>query len=231
MSLPNVRRMTLWSGVVGVVLTLVGFIVFTKSGFPDSNDGPAKIASYFAQHRSAALTQQFLLGLSAVALAVFVAGLVMMMWRNESMRPAAVIAAISAGGGIGVFLVGGGFMAVLAYRTPVGDPGLMRALLDGSWIMLNISGFMLGAFIAAVSYASIRTHVLPAWVGEFGMVVALAQFVGAASYARGSGGFSPQGWIPLIAALAYVVWVLAVCFAVWRPAEAVTPAPSAPAPA
>jgi len=223
--------MTLWSGVVGVVLTLVGFIVFTKSNYPDSNDGPAKIVSYFAQHRSAALTQQFILGLSAVALAVFAAGLVMMMWRAEATRPAAVVAAISAAGGLGVFLVGGGFTALLAYRTPAGDPGLMRALLDGSWIMLNISGFMLGTFIAAVSYAAWRAHVLPAWVGEFGALVALAQFVGAASYARGDGGFSPQGWIPLVAALAYVVWVLAVCFAVWRPQEAVTPAPSAPAPA
>jgi hypothetical protein len=223
--------MTLWSGVVAIVLTLVAFLVFTKSNFPDSNDGPAKIASYYAQHRSAALTQQFLLGLSAIALACFAAGLVMMMWRVETTRPAAVVAAIGAAGGIGVFLAGSGLAALLAYRTPAGDPGLMRAELDGSWIMLNISGFMLGMFIAAVSYAAWRAHVLPAWVGEFGAVVALAQFVGAASYARGDGGFSPQGWVPLVAALAYVVWVATVCFAVWRPQEAVTPAPSAPAPA
>jgi len=231
MSHSNTQRMTVVSGVLFVVLSVIGFAFFTKSGYPDSNDPARKIAAYFVQHRDAALWQQFTLGLASLSGLVFVSGVVAMMWRNESSRTLAVVAGVGGAGAIAMFMVGSGLLTLLAYRPAVGDPGLMRAELDGAYILFNASGFMLAGFVGAASVAAWRHHVLPAWVGEFGMAVAVMQLVGAAAYSTGDGAFSPQGWIPLVAALSMMVWTLCVCFAVWRPAEAPKAAPSAPAPA
>jgi hypothetical protein len=225
------NRMTVVSGVLFVVLSVIGFVFFTKSGYPDSNDPARKIAAYFVQHRDAALWQQFVLGLGALAGLVFVAGVVSMMWRSESARPLAIVAGVGGAGAIAMFLVGSGLLTLLAYRPEVDDPGLMRAELDGGYILFNASGFMLAGFIGAASIAAWRTHFLPAWVGELGMAVAVLQLVGAAAYSTGDGAFSPQGWVPLLAALSMMVWTLCVCYAVWRPQEVVKAAPSAPAPA
>ena len=231
MSQSRARRMTMWSGLAYVALSLVAFIGFMRSGYPDSNDGARKIAAYFAAHRDATLVQQFLLGLSVIAVLCFISGLAYMMWSSEEARPLAIIAAVSGAAAAAVFLVGSALLTLLAYRPSVGDPGLMRAQLDGVYIAWNASGFLLGTFIAAVSLAAWRVHLMPSWVGELGIAVAALQVVGAASYASGDGAFSPQGWVPLVAAISVLVWVLGACYALWRPAEVATPAPSAPAPA
>jgi hypothetical protein len=229
MSHSNARRMTMVSGVLFVVLSIVGFVAFTRSGYPDSNDGARKIAAYFTAHRDAALTQQFFLGLSALAVVFFIGGVVSMMWSRQEARPLAVVAAVSGAAAVAMFMVGSGLMALLAFRPNGADPGLVRAELDGAYILLNASGFLLAGFIGAASYAAWRMHTMPAWVGEFGMVVAELQLVGAAAYSRGDGAFSPQGWVPLLVALSVFVWTLCVCYVVWRPEEVASPAPSAPA--
>jgi hypothetical protein len=229
MSQSNAQRMTVVSGVLFVVLSVIGFVFFTKSGYPDSNDPARKIAAYFVQHRDTALAQQFVLGLASLAGMVFVAGVVSMMWREEAARPLAIVAGVCGAGAVAMFLVGSGLLTLLAYRPQVDDPGLLRAELDGGYILFNASGFLLAGFIGAASVAAWRIHVLPAWVGEFGIAVAVLQLVGAAAYKLGDGAFSPQGVVPLIAALSMMVWTLCVAYAVWRPAEAPKAAPSAPA--
>src|SRR4051794_10031077 len=227
MSHSSARRLVATSGVVYVVLSVVAFLGFTRSGYPDSNDPARKIAAYMVQHRDAVLFQQFLLGLSMLAVICFMGGLVHMIWSNEGMRPLAIIAAIGGAGATAMFMVGSGLQTLLAFRPDIGDPGLMRAQMDGTFIMWNASGFLIAAFVGAAALAAWRMHLLPAWVGEFGMVAAVLQLVGAASYAHGDGAFSPQGWIPLVAALSVLVWTLSVCFAMWRPQEVATAAPSA----
>src|SRR5436853_1807997 len=106
MSESKTARTTACAGLAAVVLTLVAFLVFTRSGMPDSNDRAAKIATYYTQHRSAALWQMFLFGLSFTAMAVFIAGVVTMMWRVEAARMWAVVAAIGGAAAGGAALAG-----------------------------------------------------------------------------------------------------------------------------
>src|SRR4051794_32261525 len=63
----NAARITAVSGVLFVALFLVAFLLFTKSGYPDSNDGARKIGAYMVEHRDAALWQQFVIGLAFLA--------------------------------------------------------------------------------------------------------------------------------------------------------------------
>jgi hypothetical protein len=81
-------------------------------------------------------------------------------------------------------------------------------LLDVGFIMLNIGGIAGGVFIAAVSASALLTRFVGAWVGWLGAPVAALQVVGGAALARGDGVFSPQGLIPLIAAIAFAAWTL-----------------------
>ena len=143
----------------------------------------------------------------------------------------ALVAGIGGAAAGGAAMVGVAALTTLAYRAPVGDPGLLRALLDGGYVGLNASGFLLAAFIGAVALASMRMHVFPTWVGEVGVATAVLQIVGAAAFSRGDGAFSPQGLVPLIAAISVVVWVACMSATMLRAQEAVRPAPTAPAPA
>ena len=231
MSESKTVRTTAYAGLAAVVLTLVAFLVFTRSGMPDSNDHAAKIATYYTQHRGAALAQSWFFGLSFLALAVFIAGVVLMMWRVEAARMLALVAGIGGAAAGGAAMVGVAALTTLAYRAPVGDPGLLRAMLDGGYVGLNASGFLLAAFIGAVALASMRMHLFPTWVGQVGAVTAVLQIVGAAAFSRGDGAFSPQGVIPLIAAIAVVVGVACMSATMLRAQEVVRPAPTAPAPA
>jgi hypothetical protein len=231
MSESKTTRMTAMAGIVAVVLLLVAFLAFTRSGFPDSNDRAAKIATYYTDHRGAALAQMFFFGLSILATAVFIGGVVVMMWRVEAARMLAVVAAVGGAAAGGAVLAGSAVITTLAYRAPVGDPGLLRTLLDTGNIMFNASGMVFAAFIGAVAISAARMHTFPAWTAPVGVVAAVLQVVGAASYARGDGLMSPQGLAPIVALLAFAVWVVCMSTAMMRVQEVVTPAPTAPAPA
>src|SRR3954465_12401300 len=101
-----------------VVRTPVAFLLFTRSGMPDSNDRAAKIATYYTDHRGAALAQMFFFGLSILATAVFIGGVVVMMWRGEAARMLAVIAAVGGAAAGGAVLAGSAVITALAYRAP-----------------------------------------------------------------------------------------------------------------
>ena len=231
MARPSASRLTAMSGVAFVALGLFAFIAFTHSGYPDSGDRAAKVAAYFTEHRGATLAQAFFFSLCTLAGLCFVAGVVSMMWQTEAIRPLAVVGALTGAAATAVTMMGCVFVAALAYRTPVGDPGLSRSLLDLSYITLNASGYLLAAFIAVASVAALRHHVMASYVGFVGLPVAALQVVGGAAYASGDGGLSPQGWLPIVAALSVLVWTLCVVAAVLRPSEATHPAPTAAAPA
>ena len=226
MSESRTARVTVISGVLFVVLFIVAFLAFTRSGFPDSGDPAAKIAAYLGAHRGAMLAQQVCIGASFLAAAVFIGGLVTLMWRTEAARPLAVIAAVGGAAAGGMGLMGSALFTTLAYRPPVGDPGLMRTLLDAGYVTFNTSGWLLAAFIGATSVAALATRALPRWTGDVGLPVAALQILGAMAYARGDGGLSPQGWVTIVAALGFVVWIGCVCVALRRPQEAVSPAPA-----
>src|SRR3954469_498705 len=117
MSESRTTRMTAYAGFTAVVLLLVAFLAFTRSGFPDSNDRAVKIAAYYTEHRGAALAQMFFFGLSILATAVFIGGGGVRMWGVGAARMLAVVAAVGGAAAGGAVLAGVALMTTLAYRA------------------------------------------------------------------------------------------------------------------
>lgn len=192
-----------------VVLFAVGFAI-QPTGAPSSGDSALKVLHYVADHRGRLLIGDFLVACSTVPFMLLIAALHRLMRRAEGpdgwLSTAMLAGAVTS---TGAFLVGVAVLATLAYR-PVTSPPVARMLLDGGFVSLNFSGIVLGVFVAAVSGASLLHRVVPAWVGWLGVPVAALQVVGGGALARGDGAYSPQGAVPLIAALAVAVWTLAL---------------------
>jgi len=123
--------------------------------------------------------------------------------------------------------------AMLVYRAAAGDAGLARTLLDGNAIVFAMGGLPVAVFVYAASQGLVRAGAVARWMAPLGMLVALIEIVGAATYARGDGFFSPQGTYSYIAAFALALWTIAAGVELMRehaPVAAAHP-PAAAAPA
>jgi hypothetical protein len=211
------------SGIVYVVLFLVGFILVSDS--PEASDSDTEIVSYYGDsgNRAKEIVVFFLFVVAALLLVWFVTDL---RGRLRAVEPephnlsslafasgiasaTLLTAAVSLG-------VGPTFTIEDTDRFTV-DPDTIRLVGDTSYLLLVGSMMVTAILIAATSVLAIRTAVLPTWLGWVGLVVALAQLVGILFF-------------PLFALWA---WVLIVSIAlIARPAEPGvadgTPAPPVP---
>jgi hypothetical protein len=205
------QRATALAAATGAALFVVFFVVgfaIQPTGAPNSGDSALKVLSYVAEHRSRLLVGDFVIACATVPFMLLIAALHRLMRRAEGpdgwLSTAMLAGAVTS---TGAFLAGVALLATLAYR-PVTSPGVARMLLDGAFVTLNFSGIVLGVWVAAVSAAALLHRVVPGWVGWVGVPVAALQVVGGGALARGDSAFSPQGAIPLIAALAVAAWTL-----------------------
>lgn len=124
----------------------------------------------------------------------------------------ALTALIAAVVGSAAFVVSWSLLAAVAYR-PGQDPAILRTLTDASWITTDFAAVAFAAFIGAISFAVLRTRVLPEWSGWLGVPFALVTLIGAPVVSAGSGAFSPQGLVAHIDGLVFAPWVLIICAA------------------
>ena len=230
----NTKRFAGMAGITFVVLYLVAFIAFIPSGLPNSGDPASKVLAYAHVHRSALLTSAFLQSLAVIPWIAFVSGIVVMMRRSEGETGMwSMMAAIGGAIAAAMAMVACALGAMLVYRAAAGDAGLARTLLDGNAIMFAMGGLPVAVFIYAASQGLVRAGAVARWTAPLGMLVALIEIVGAATYARGDGFFSPQGTYSYIAAFALALWTIAAGVELMRehaPVAAAHP-PAAAAPA
>jgi hypothetical protein len=212
-----------------VVLFVVGFAI-QPTGAPDSGDTPLKIATYAGNHRGVLLTGYFLFACSAMPFLLLLGALYRLMRNAEGPGGWLSITALASGVLSGaVFTVGTAMLATLAYRPLQAPVGILRTLLDAAFILLNIGGIAGGVFIAAVSASALLTRFIGSWVGWLGAPIAALQVVAGGALARGDGAFSPQGLIPLIAAVAFAAWMLLLALSLVLSARAGARPAAAPA--
>lgn len=171
------QRLAPLSGIVFVVLVVIGFGPVGGST-PATDDSPADITTFWANHHDKEFAALILVLFGALFLAIFVASL-----RDR---------ARGAGGGgelwSNVILVGGsvavaGFLTAVVFHAALADGGnrhisgdamlALTALDSNSFFAFAIP---IGIMMFGAAGATIRTGMLPRWLGWAALVLGIVSF-------------------------------------------------------
>lgn len=170
------QRLAPLSGIVFVVLVVMGFIVVGGST-PDQNDSASKIVSYWADHHDKEFAAAAIVVLGTLFLAIFVATLrdrahvtgKNPIWQN-------------------LILIGGaasvaGFLVAVGFHTALADGGDHHYSAD-AMVALNVLdndsfwafAIPLGIMMIGAAGATLSTGFLPRWLGWVALVIGIATF-------------------------------------------------------
>lgn len=181
-------------------------------GFGPDASTAAPIAAYNTDHRSALLGSEAAVGLALLAVVVFLAPLVPVIWRagQEALATAVLIS--------GTAFIAMGFLSQAAETALVGvadsnQPAAVLALnqLQGRTPVV----WTISALTATVSLAMLRTGLLPKWLGIAGMAAAVVFLLGSIFSVLGR---TAEGNSSLFGVGLFILWMLALCVALWRAA-------------
>lgn len=174
------------------------------------------VAAYNVAHRGALLGSEVALGLGLLAFVAFLAPLVAVVRRagHETTAVSLLVA--------GTAFITLGFMSTAAETALVGvadshDPGAVDALneLQGRTPVV----WAVAALATAISLATLRTGLLPRWLGIGGLVLAGIFLLASISSLVGR---AVEGGYSLIGVTLFIVWMLVLTACLWRAAPADT---------
>jgi hypothetical protein len=163
------------SGALSAALFVAGLVFAnTPPGFPAPDASLERINAYFSDHRAAALGLSVCHSLSALALLAFAPYLRGILGRAERGQERLATLALSGG------LFGAGFLllSALLYWTltraeVAGDNGAAHAVLVLSYLAGGQApALAFAALVGPASLLTLRTGVLPRWIGRLGLVAA-----------------------------------------------------------
>jgi hypothetical protein len=199
------------TGIIAVVLIVVGFLVF-GSDIPDADAPAQQWQGFFVDHQNRIQTGMTIVGV----------GLFFFVWFLGSLRDA-IGGAEGGGGRLASIAHGGGLVAVAALVVgvtgylaaafhPQGvDPNLTRAFSDFAALIAAPAAAGLTALFAAASVAGYRHGALSAPVAGISALAAIGQLFAYPTGVTDSGAFAPDGvlglWVPFVT---FVVAVVAI---------------------
>lgn len=205
------------AGVLFVILIVVG--TFIPGSPPSPDDSIQKLGKYYVDHTGAIKVSAFLIGLAAVAFLWFLGSLWSMLRRAEDTRRLATIA------------VGGGIVALVLVLTAFALNSTLAIAVNSSGatagvnpkfiylLSLTIGGmanFGVAVLVGATAVATLRTRVFPALLGWASVMLAVGWLVAGYAVATDNQAIFIVGFIVFIA---WVVWILAISFFLFRPRE------------
>lgn len=198
------------TGVVFVLLFVASFIVVGDA--PDANDPVQEVVSFYTENDAETTIGALLFGVGAVFFLFFVGSLRSVLRTAEGgtgwLSNVAFAGGIVAAAGMLIFAGLGFTLGDVAEDL---DPGAVQAINALSFdLFFPLAGGIV-VLLFASGLVSVRTEVLPRWLGWAGLVIAVASF-------------TPAGFFAFLASIA---WVLVVSILLWR--GGTIPARSAPA--
>lgn len=200
------ERLAALSGVVAVVLWVIGIVIQESSNLPGDDAGGDEVLAWFASEENTILAGGFVFMLGVLFFFVFLAALRVRLLEAEG--PVGFLTALVFGAGIAAAI------SLLMLPAPDMSGALSNEELTGdAALAVNSLGdmFFLGAELAsalllvAAGLIFIRTRVLPVWLGWASLVVALWLLI------------PPIGWAGLL--LGVPLWTILVSVLLWmRPA-------------
>jgi hypothetical protein len=199
------------SGILAVILTLVGFLLF-GSDIPDADGTALEWFRFFVKHQDRIQTGMTIVGV----------GLLFFIWFLGSLRDA--IAGVEGGGArLASIAFGGGLVATAALVAGVSaylaaafhplqtGPGVIRGLSDFGTLVAAPAAAGFTAMFAAVAVAGYRLKALPAPVAGISALAAIGQLCAYPTAVTDSGAFAPDGVLGLfVPFVTFAVGVLAI---------------------
>jgi hypothetical protein len=206
MTAERLERYAPLTGVLAVVLWVVGFLVLMSSGMPGTTAPPEQVLAYYQRNTAIVLAG----GL------IFVFGVLAFVWFLGSLRVAlhsaeggaGRLASIAFGGGIAmaisaIFIPAGGMAVALAAGTISATSADALHRLPG---IFYVGAEMFAAVVAgATGLAALRTAVLPRWLAWVSVVLAVVLLI------------PPIGWIGVL--IGIPLWVALVSVLLMPSAE------------
>ncbi len=204
-----VRRLTAWSGLVGVVAGAVGYLL-VPGDVPGFDATPEQVVRWTLSDRRTALVGSVLVALAFALLIAFYAGLRAMLARVEGAP--GILATI----GYGSYLVSAAlvFVGVALAQTQSfvaldGDPGTVRTLHEARFLVVDLSAAPTIVSASAIALAMVRTRFPARWAGWLSALVAAGHVPALIALSR-TGALSPTGEGAFVGPLLLTIWVLAV---------------------
>jgi hypothetical protein len=171
-----------WGPVCGIVTAAlaVSSVVINVQLPKDSTSAP-KVVAYLTDHHSAVAAASFIGATSAVTLVLFAAYLREVLLRGQQRGAALPNAAF---GGAPLLAVGIGFTAIInlsaerAANNGYAVPAQTLSIVSNNGYFLNTTG--IAALLLAAGIATVRTPVLPRWLGWTAIVIGLVSLAGPA---------------------------------------------------
>lgn len=210
------------SGIVAVVLWILGIVAAEGGDSPGDKASGVEIAAYFDKDSTRILLAASLWCLGSAAFIWFLGSLAA---RLRATVGDGRLASIVFGAGVAAATVWAcgsapGAAGALAYeqRERTLSPAAAEALdVVGDGFFL-VTEFIAVAFMGAAAVAILRGRVFPAWFGWLTGLIAIVLIVG------------PIGWAALVFGLPIWTLVVSIWLFVRQPAAEAAPAPRAPSP-
>ena len=198
-----------WGPLAGIVFVVLFVVGLTLNNIPSADDSAAKITSFYNDggDRAQVIISSYLLWLAGLFFFWFIAGLRARLIAVE--EAPGRLTSITFGGGlvfIGMLMAAAACFASVAGDVTFGGEDFVgvdgaRFIPELGYPLLIIGGmFAAIAMIDAASILIVRTGVMPAWIGYFGFVAAVALLF--------AGFFLPM--------IFFVLWILFVSIAMLR---------------
>jgi hypothetical protein len=212
-----------WGPVAGVVFVVLFIVGLTLNNIPSGDDSAAKITSFYNDggDRAQVIISSYVLWLAGLFFLWFIASLRTRLFAVEGVPGR--LSLIAFGGGlvfIAMLMAAAAAFASVAGAITFGGEDFggaegARYLPELGYPFLLVAAPIAAiALVDAASVLIVRTKMMPAWIGYFGFVAAVALLF--------SGLFFPI--------LLFLLWIVFVSVAMWRTPETAaegTPAPAA----
>jgi hypothetical protein len=195
------------SGIVAVIVIVIGFLIF-GSDIPSSDDSGQQWQSFFVDHQDRAQTGAIIVAIGTFFFIWFLGSLrdAIAAWEGRGSR----LASIAHGGGliaVAAMIVGTAAYLTAAFHPQEAGASVTHALADFGALCAAPAAAGFVALFAATAVAGYRLGALPAWVAGISATAAIGQAFAFFTGATDSGAFAPDGFLGLF--IPFITWAIA----------------------
>jgi hypothetical protein len=189
------------------VLALGAAAAVIDAGTVSVRDPAETITAYFVDNQATLLAQSLLFVIGAGIFVWFLGSLRSFLARGEGHTGR--LSEVAFGAGliyVAISLAAQGFQIGLATTAEAGT--VQPALLATTWALFSIASVPLAVMLGATAAVSLRTRVLPAWLGWLSLATAAADLMLLCGIGVDTGALSSTGWVAYAPYPVYGVWLV-----------------------